>query len=235
MSLVGVDAVVEKLVSRRGGRDEMATVSSMRSTVNSPEVNEAEETKETIVRPWRSGPVVSHQVIDPSRWFTPDGVLVVSIVDHSSQESVCTALLVRELLKKIFPFTGPGPLLGPDEDLPASATTLLVMCSNGCFLKPAFVRQLFQAEARGMGAIPIIVDEGFHFPSDALFRELRTLSTHILSDTPRELEDLIALIKNLFEEIGIHVRPQDSQGVVEVCTVGVRSCFSDHLFYIFCF
>ena len=57
MSLVGVDAVVGKLVSRRGGRDEMATVSSMRSTVNSPEVNEAEETKETIVRPWRSRPV----------------------------------------------------------------------------------------------------------------------------------------------------------------------------------
>ena len=143
----------------------------------------------------------------------------MSIVDHTNQEAVCTALLVRELLKTFFPLTGPGHVLGPDENLPRDASLLLVMSSTACFQKPSFVRQLFQAERLGMGAIPIIVDDSFQFPSDAFFQELRTLSAHILSGTDRGADDLIALIKKLFEEIGMHVRPQDSQGVLEVCDV----------------
>ena len=127
------------------------------------------------------------------------------------------AFMVREMLKRFFPLTGAGHVLAPEEHLPTSATTLLVMSSNCCFQKPSFVRQLFQAEARGIGAIPIIVCDSFQFPSDALFQELRPLSTYILSDTLRHAGDLIALIKSLFEEICIHMRPQDSQGVLEVC------------------
>ena len=224
ISLAGVDAVVEKLVSRRQGRNEMATVTFMRSTVNS-----AEENEETQICQWRPGATVSHFVTEASQSLTPATVLVVSIVDHCNQESMCTALLVRELLKKYSPLSGAGYVLEPHENLPASVTAVLVMSSNGCFQRPNFVRQLFQAEARGIGAIPIIVDESFRFPSDALFQELRALSRHILSDTHRDPEDLIALIKNLFEEIGIHVRPQDSQGVLEVCEVdlGVLSSLSD--------
>ena len=98
------------------------------------------------------------------------------------------------------------------------------MSSNGCFQKPRFVRQLFQAEQLGIGAIPIIVDDSFQFPSDEVFQELRALSTHVLSQTgpERQMDDLITLIKKLFEEIGIHVRPQDSQRVMEVCDVRRR-------------
>ena len=165
-----------------------------------------------MVRYWRSGPTVSHFVAEASPSLMLAEVPVVTIVDHANQESVCTALLVRELLKRFFFLTGPGHVLGPEEHLPASVTTVLVMSSNGCLQRPSFVRQLFQAEARGIGAIPIIVDDSFQFPSDALFQELRVLSTHLLSGTLRTPDDLVALIKNLFEEIGIHVRPQDSQG-----------------------
>ena len=54
--------------------------------------------------------------------------------------------------------------------------------------------------------------------SDVFFQELRALSAHILSGTgtERDADDLIALIKKLFQEISIHVRPQDAQGVLEV-------------------
>ena len=38
--------------------------------------------------------------------------------DLMDQESVCTALLVSELLKRFFSLTGPGPVLGPNESLP---------------------------------------------------------------------------------------------------------------------
>jgi len=216
ISSAGVDGVVEKLVSRRRGTREMSTVSFVTSTVSSTINEVSEENEETIVNQWRSGPTVSHLVTEPVEWSTPAAVTVVSIVDHANQESVCTALLVRELLKSFFPLSGPGHVLGPNENLPQNATLLLVMSSNGCFQRPGFVRQLFQAEHLGIGAIPIIVDGGFHFPSDAFFHELRALSAHILSRTQRHADDLITLIKKLFEEIGIHVCPQDSQGVLEV-------------------
>ena len=211
----GVDAVVEKLVGRKKGRQEMGTVPSVLSVINSHGHHEEEENE---VCHWRSRKTVSHLVSEPTRWFAPAAVTVVSIVDHTNQESVCTALLVRELLKRFFPLTGPGHVLGPDENLPASATLLLVMNSNGCFQRPGFVRQLFQAASRGIGAIPVIVDASFQFPSDAFYQELRALSVHILSATgiERDADDLITLIKKLFEEIGIHVCPQDSQAVLEV-------------------
>ena len=211
----GVDAVVEKLVGRKKGRKEMATVPSVLSIINSYGHDENEENE---VCHWRPRETVSHLVSEPRGWSAPAAVTVVSIVDHTNQESVCAALLVRELLKRFFPLTGPGHVLGPDENLPASATLLLVMSSNGCFQRPSFVRQLFQAASRGIGAIPVIVDDSFQFPSDALYQELRALAVHILSatETERDAGELITLIKKLFEEIGIHVRPQDSQAVLEV-------------------
>ena len=189
----------------------------MKSTVSSTVNEESDDTEETTVNQWRSGPTVTHLVTEPVEWSTPAAVTVVSIVDHTNQESVCTALLVRELLKSFFPLSGPGHVLGPDENVPTNATLLLVISSNGCFQRPGFVHQLFQAERLGIGAIPIILGDVFHFPSEAFFHELRALSAHILSRTHRHADDLIALIKKLFEEIGIHVCPQDSQGVLEVC------------------
>ena len=89
---------------------------------------------------------------------------------------------------------------------------------------------LFQAERLGIGAIPIIVDDSFQFPSDALFQELRALSADTLSGTDRAAEDLITLIKKLFEEIGIHVRPQDSQRVLEVGDVRLAQNVREMMF-----
>lgn len=192
----------------------MVTVACMESNTTTPEEEES-GVAEGGTR-WRQPQTVSHQVVEPYRWSTPATVSVVSIVDHSNQESVCTALLVKELLKKFFPLSGAGHVLGPEENVPVDATTVLVMSSNGCFQKPSFIRQLFQIEAPGICAFPIIVDDTFQFPSDALFRELRALSSSILSDPPRNPADLIAIIQCLFQEIGIHVRPQDSLSALEV-------------------
>ena len=51
------------------------------------------------------------------------------------------------------------PLEGTSDPMKTcdSATLLLAMVSNGCFQSPSFVRPLFQAESRGIGAIQIIV------------------------------------------------------------------------------
>ena len=166
----GVDAVVEKLVGRKKGRQEMATVPSMLSIINSHGHDENDENE---VCHWRSRETVSHLVSEHRGWSAPAAATVVSIVDHTNQESVCTVLLVKELLKRV-----------------------LVMSSNGFFQRPSFVRQLFQAACRGIGAIPVIVDDSFQFPSDAFFQELRALSVHILSATgvERDADDDVGFV-----------------------------------------
>ena len=51
-------------------------------------------------------------------WSAPAAVTVVSFLDQTCrQEPVCFASLVRELLKRFFPMTRPGDVLGPNENL----------------------------------------------------------------------------------------------------------------------
>ena len=85
------------------------------------------------------------------------------------------------------------------------------------------VRQLFQAQERGIGAVPIILDDRFQFPGESMYAALRAMSSYILSGTgsPRHVEELIALIGCLFQEIGISFRCQDSQAVLEVRAAAV--------------
>ena len=225
----GVDAVVEKWsAERKENRRWPPCHPCYRSSKHGHDENEKSE-----VCHWRSRNTVSHLVSEPRGWSAPAAVTVVSIVDHTNQESVCTALLVCELLKRFFPLTGPGHVLGPDENLPASATLLLVMSSNGCFQRPSFVRQLFQAASRGIGAIPVIVDASFQFPSDAFFQELRALSVHILSATgmKRDADELITL-KKLFEEIGIRVHRIRKQFSRSACVMLAQHVSRDDVGFV---
>lgn len=135
---------------------------------------------------------------------------VVSVVDHSNNEAVCAALIVRELLIPYYPLLSKVPhVLGRDEDVPKGVRTVLVICSTGCFHQPCFVRQLFQVEALGAGAVPVVVETGFRFPSDTWFAELRAIH----SDR-RIADSLVQVIRKLFEEIAIKAFPQDSHDVL---------------------
>ena len=220
MSLVGVDACVEKMVLRNQGRSDMVRVSGIRTVSSAGDANVADGAVPVSIErtslEWLSSCSVAHHVTDNLQWGTMATTHLVSIVDHRNLESVCTALIVQELLKTRYPLTGAGHVVGPDESLPEGTTSLLVVCSTGCFQRPSFVRQLFEAETRGVVAIPIIADGSFQFPSDAMYQELLALSPHILQDLGRDATDLIALIRSLFEEIAINVRPQDTHGVLEV-------------------
>ena len=233
LCLDGVDAVVRKLVRRGRGRKEMVVVDGVQTVTNHREdVDEVatssfavvctspdgdQEIHETNVPHWESGlRSVTHTISSTNRQRSYMSVPVVSIVDHTTQESVCTAILLKEMLKPHCPLTGAGHVLGADEGLPDSTTIVLAVCSNGCFQKPFFVRQLFEAEARSLTVIPIVADSSFQFPCDVMFQELRQLSGFILKGSERTAPDLVALIGMLFEEIAVHVCPQDSQDVLDV-------------------
>ena len=78
------------------------------------------------------------------------------------------------------------------------------------------MRLLLQAESRDLGAVPIIVDGSFQFPSEPFNQELRARADYLMEGTGRHVEDLISLIGTVFQEIGISVRCQDSQAILEV-------------------
>ena len=107
-------------------------------------------------------------------------------------------------------------LVRQDEDLPEITTTVLVVCSNGCFQDRSFVRLLLQADSSALGALPIIVDGSFQFPSEPFDQELRARADYSMEGTGRHVEDLISFIGTMFQEIGISLRCQESQAILEV-------------------
>jgi len=203
MTMAGVDATVAKLIQRKHGRTETVSVVGVLSV---------EEGCDKVC--------VTHT---ESRLAPPPTLEVVSVVDHRTQESVCAALLLQDLLQRHYPLMGTGYVVGPDECLPESATTVLVVCSNGCFQTPGFVRQLLQAESRGVAAIPIIVDGSFRFPSEPMYQGLRADAAYIMQDSGRHVDDLIALIKDLFQQIAISLPCQDAQEILDVRAAAVAN------------
>ena len=81
----------------------------MKSIIKSRKTREDVENEATVVRHWRSCPTVSHQVIEPVDWSTPGAVAVVSVAEHTNQESVCTALLLTKLFEEFLPLDGSRP------------------------------------------------------------------------------------------------------------------------------
>jgi len=151
---------------------------------------------------------------------------VAAMVDHSSLEAVCTALLIRELLKGHFPLLDLVPhILGQEEVLTARTKVLLVVCSNGCFQQRPFVDQLFQAASVRAGVITVVAEQSFRFPTEAFYSEMRQ-AHHVLSDRRQTTDDLVSMIRRIFEEIAIVVHPQDSDGAVKVRVAAIAQRLS---------
>ena len=141
---------------------------------------------------------------------------VAALVDHSNQEAVCTALLIRELLKAHFPLLDLVPhVLGHQDHLTKVTKVLLVICSNGCFQQRNFVRQLFEAASVGVGIITVVVEQSFRFPTEAFYSKVRE-AYHVVTDSLDTTEDFVLIIRKIFEEIAVGVHPQDSEEAVKV-------------------
>jgi len=142
---------------------------------------------------------------------------VVAVVDHTNWEAVCAAFVVQELLKQEFPLESLVPqVLGPLDSIPRKTSMMLVICSNGCFQRAEFVRQLFEGQALMVKVVPIVAHANFQFPTSAFYEGLRDLSPHLLHGMPHMSYHLIHLIKRIFREIAIHVQMQESERTLQV-------------------
>ena len=193
-----MNAVVARLIGRKGGKHELSLVQGMsnrQSTIS-------------------EGAFIEHNVTS-----TPEASTtceVAALVDHFNQESVCTTLLIREFLKAHFPLLDLLPrILGPEDDLTKASKVLLVICSSECFQRKAFVRQLFQAASVGVGVITVVAEQSFRFPTEDFYSQVREAS-HVLPDSLDTTADLELIIRKIFEEIAIGVHPQESEDAVKV-------------------
>ena len=161
LSLVTMDVVAGKLVSRQQGRYAF----SGHRGIESRSVSHELATPNTI-----SGSVATRHaehyvqdLVDPVEMPT---CRVAAIVDMADREAVCAALLFEEMLVHLLlnsweqvPF-----IIPEDSDVPANVDVVLIVCTNGCFHSPPFVRQVLAADETGVHFIPVVAVEHFRFP-----------------------------------------------------------------------
>jgi len=209
ITLACVDAVVEKLVVRRGGKCEAASVPGI--------VSEKTQTASDSVGDvfWK------HRVQLLDDTASPAGCRVVAVVDHSNSEVLCTAHVITELLKVHCPrMTKVSHVLGRGEHVSEDVRIVLVICSTSCFHQTSFVRQLVEAAARGVQILAITA-ENFKAPKDwhteMVFEAIAPDSSEIPShDQSHQTRDLPCIMQTVFEASAVGVHPQEAEGVLEL-------------------
>lgn len=200
VTLSCINAVTAKLVARQGRKCETVPEPGMT-------VREEQETQS------------SHVFLRPVRDFlgVPDSCSVFFLVDHANLEAVCTALIVEELLQKRASLQENGShIVAEGDEIAETAKTIVVVCSNGCFLQAGFARQLCRAAELSAGIVPIVAEGGFRFPTDDVLEELASSSAHILRGTRYETVDLVSLVQQIFQVIAVSVNTHESEQVLDV-------------------
>ena len=106
---------------------------------------------------------------------------------------------------------GEGPHVRTEDDaLPPDTECALILCTNGCFHSAHFAEQVLAAAARGVHFIPVVAEENFHFPTKALYKEVRRRVSSCSA------EDLVTAIDTIFEEIAINVVLQGAEEIIAV-------------------
>ena len=197
---------------------EYSTQPGVDSTSLSSEVEAERRLSHVIRRTFQRDHLAEHaveQLEDPAATLTCQAV---AIVDRGNWEAVCAALLVREML---VPQMSTAPkrvphVLTEDDALPPDTECALILCTNGCFHSAHFAKQLLAAAAVGVHFIPVVAEENFHFPTEALYEEVRRRAPSTSQSQTFTAEHLVTVIGTIFEEIGIDVVLQGAEEIIAV-------------------
>ena len=192
MTLACVVIVVDMLIARKGGNCDGANVPG----IVSENARGGEAARQRM------------QLLTDGR--PPLSCQVVSVVDHSNSEAVCTAHILRELLTTHCPLMTKVPhVIGADEHVADDVHMVLMICSNGCFRRGCFVRQVVEAAALGARILPILVEEGCHIPQD-----WHTECQELASRT--DAGDVAVMMESIFKTIAVSEHVQDSDEVLDL-------------------
>ena len=126
----------------------------------------------------------------------------------SSWQAAATAYILLALIvpKLIGASKNSMPqVLQKDRDLPLSAVSALVVCSDGCFRSSEMAKWLLQvSQIDSCAILPIIAEDGFRFPTQSFYEDLTSYSQLEKVD----LQTYIRVIKAVFQEIAVVFSPQ---------------------------
>merc|ERR1711879_1101993 len=136
----------------------------------------------------------------------------VVVVDHNNWESVASALV---LVKSVGPVIGDVKLtpyfLKEGEGFPSATRVSILVLTNGVFQEVYFVKSLLDVAYMKSKFIPIIVEDGFRFPSEQLLKQIRATATTKFPffGVKENPNTICAVIKNAFKEIAVVFAPAD--------------------------
>lgn len=137
--------------------------------------------------------------------FQEDAQMVI-IPNHQDMESCACALI---LVKLLLPHMAHQPhwtphVLPPDQELPTSASMLLILCTAEALQRPFLLRVVQKAAMQKCQYVPILADEGFRFPSKGFLEDNYAMLASV-SDDP---EGLSQLVHDIFKSIAVVFQPQ---------------------------
>lgn len=134
-------------------------------------------------------------------------------------ESLATALVLCKLLAPLTMHdSSVMPVILPaTERLPVTTKTCIFILSNGMFFNLQFIGTLVEAAKLETEYIPVIMEDGFRFPTKALIQELQAFM--LVQKLNVQVETLAELIKDIFKEIAIVFAPQDYSSTEELLKV----------------
>ena len=161
-------------------------------------------------------------------------VPTVIIHDGSNLEASAAAWILRKML---FHLEFDTSVVVHGEVISASVTTAIILFNAGCLQKPELPSLLLPATRQGSKFLPLVVEEGFRFPSAEMLQDLRdhcpvpermigelsgvvaslfhTIAKEFLAQTSHE-EELWTLSKEIKNRVSSH-------GFGDICMSGIRS------------
>lgn len=142
----------------------------------------------------------------------PDCII---LADLDNLEAAATAYIMLGLLlpKLVGGSHNSMPtVLKKDQKMPKSATSALMICSEGCFRSADVASNLLAVkDLKTCCILPIIAEDGFRFPSQAFYEDLVT--NRQLSSL--DLQSYVQIIKAIFQEIAVVFSPQNYSSTQE--------------------
>ena len=159
-------------------------------------------------------------------WEPParDAKAEISVLaDMRNSEALCSAHILRQMLLPHLTHDGMLSLevLASCSILSSLFRSLVLICSNGCFYHPQFVRLLLEAADQQICWVPVLQKENFRFPSPEFLKALRGVGQQLIEAAGRwdSPDTLIFVIEMCFKEIAIVFKPQKYSSTIRLLHV----------------
>eukprot|EP00439_Symbiodinium_sp_Y106_P032155 s4992_g3.t2 len=137
------------------------------------------------------------------------------LADLENMEAAATAYILLALIvpKLMGASSNSMPqVLQQSRDLPPTAKSALVICSDGCFRSCEMAQWLLQvSQIDSCAILPIIAEDGFRFPTQSFYDDLSSYSQLEKVD----LRTYVRVIKTVFQEIAVVFSPQNYSSTQE--------------------